>query len=94
MDKTEAPLCDVMPSPTASGVPISPGSYQVVDDEGRQHTVVVFVQVLSGTNLDGTTWRTDGLQSHKMAANGNHVNVNKEEGTVQEVAKGRVMRRA
>lgn len=69
------------------------GSYTAVDDKGNTHTIDIFQTITDLTFLDGGTTSAAGLSSHKMAANGNHVNVNSD-GTLEEVATGRILRRA
>jgi hypothetical protein len=68
------------------------GAYKAKDEQGQEHLIHVYVDILETTFLDGSRDRSEGLESHKMAANGNHVNVN-DDGTLEEVRTGRVMRR-
>ena len=67
------------------------GSYDAVDDKGQRHRINVYVEVMHVSTLSGPTQRVEGLQTHKMASNGGHVNVN-DDGTVEEVSTGRLMR--
>lgn len=67
------------------------GSYRVIDDDGREHVVEIHVEMVEATFNEGNTVTKPGQQQHRMT-NGNHVNVN-DDGTVEEVATGRVMRR-
>ena len=66
--------------------------YYAVDDAGVRHSIDVYADMQSGTNLDNSTWQAEGLKSHKMTANGGHVNVNPD-GTLEEVATGRKLTR-
>lgn len=67
-------------------------SYQAVDESGTVHTIDVFQEILEVTYLDNSTGRTEGIKTHKMAANGNHVNP-ESDGTLEDVVTGRKMRR-
>ena len=66
-------------------------TYKVVDDAGQVHVVNVFATIIYTTMLDGSSNRSVGTKSHKLA-NGSHVNVN-DDGTLLVVQSGRVMRR-
>lgn len=67
-------------------------TYRAIDGAGKEHLIDVYTDMIESTSLDGTTERVAGLRSHKMATNGNHVNVDGD-GTLEEVATGRKMRR-
>lgn len=67
------------------------GSYTAVDDQRVSHRINVYVDVIHMQFLDGSSQRAEGMQSHKMAATGGHVNVNGD-GTIEEVATGSKMR--
>jgi hypothetical protein len=66
-------------------------TYYAVDAEGKRHQIRVLQDFIHSTAMDGTTERLAGLKAHKMS-NGNHVNVNSD-GTLEEVATGRTLRR-
>ena len=67
------------------------GKYQAIDDNGIKHNVSVFTNFIKVSPLSGDTELIEGLKSHKMQSNGNHVNVN-DDGTLLEVVTGRNMR--
>lgn len=69
------------------------GEYQAKDAQGMVHTIEVYTEFL-GIDLlinDGREW-VSGMESHRMKATGNHVNVN-DDGTLTEVRTGRAMTR-
>jgi hypothetical protein len=69
------------------------GSYRAVDANGREHTIEVFATVMEIDTLESSQAETmEVSEAHKMAANGNHVNV-EEDGSLVEAATGRTMRR-
>jgi hypothetical protein len=66
-------------------------SYKVVDDQGREHVIDVYTEVSEVTLMSGQPQLVRGIQSHKMASNGNHVIVNND-CTVEDIVQRRVMR--
>ena len=68
-------------------------TYTAIDDNGQPHEIELELTIeeephLSGKGID----RTELAYTHKMAANGNHINV-LPDGTLVELATGRTMRR-
>lgn len=67
------------------------GQFEAVDDDGNTHVITVYTTFIEATQLSGPPEWIPGTKSHKMT-NGNHVNVN-DDGTLEDVHTGRVMRR-
>jgi len=67
--------------------------YTAIDDNGKPHEIEIEVTIEEEPHLDGKGMdRTEIACTHKMAANGNHINV-MPDGTLVELATGRMMRR-
>lgn len=69
------------------------GSYRARDDrDGSVHTINIDTELIDATTLADTSEKwIPGMQSHSMASNGNHVNVNGDK--LEEIATGRRMTR-
>lgn len=67
-------------------------TYKAIDAAGKQHDIDVYTEFIEVDLIDGSTESAEGMKSHKMAANGNHVNVDDDD-TLEEVKTGRKMRR-
>lgn len=69
---------------------MSTDSFSAFDDSGKQYTVYVQRSYKTGQYLDGTSYRTEGLRSYRLA-NGQPLHKIDEE-TFQIVATGTVIK--
>jgi hypothetical protein len=67
------------------------GTFQAIDSAGTTHTVSIYTTFSEVTFLSEPPQWIEGLKAYKMS-NGNHVNAN-DDGTLEEVRTGRIMRR-
>lgn len=67
--------------------------YRAVDDSGREYAIDVYTEYILVESYSSPPQWIERIKSHKMASNGNHVNVSREDGSLEEVATGRKMRR-
>jgi hypothetical protein len=67
-------------------------AYTAKGEDGRLHEIHVWLDIEEQTSSEGKTQRTEVGRTHKMAANGNEVNVTSD-GTLVEVATGRKLSR-
>jgi len=63
------------------------GSYRAVDERGNVHTIDVYQEI-----TETTMRRIEGVESHRIASNGNPVTVS-DDGRLEETRTGRRLRR-